>query len=196
MKRLIVLTLAIFALAVSAFAQNPQKHITFKGIPLGQDKTTFIGALKKVGFRVEHDSDDGAILRGDFAGRSDCQAIVLWSETSKAVWKAVALVEETTWFSLKNTYDAFKESLTEKYGKPTNTFEFFSNPYYEGDGYELSALRQEKAHFLSSFDAEGGIVGLEMKYAAGKYIVSIGYEDALAAVNAQSEKNASIMTDL
>lgn len=196
MKKFLILTLAIFAFATGAFAQETQKHITFKGIPLGQEKAAFIEALKKVGFRVEHDSDDGAILRGDFAGHSNCQAIVLWSETSKVVWKAAALVEETTWFSLKKTYDAFKESLTEKYGKPTNSFEFFSNPYYEGDGYELSALRQEKAHFLSGFDAEGGIVGLEMKYAAGKYIVSIGYEDALAAVNAQSEKNASIMSDL
>ena len=48
------------------------------------------------------------------------------------------------------------ELFTKKYGEPKDHFEFFSSPYYEGDGYELQALRKEKCNYISFWTLDKG----------------------------------------
>ncbi len=42
-------------------------------------------------------------------------------------------------------YDALKEKIENKYGNG-DCFRYFDSPYYDGDGYEMSAVSQGKAH--------------------------------------------------
>lgn len=41
-------------------------------------------------------------------------------------------------------YKRMKRILTERYGKPTSEYEFYHSPYYEGDGFEQTAIRVGK----------------------------------------------------
>lgn len=38
----------------------------------------------------------------------------------------------------------FKQLLSQKYGTPNNDFYYFKRPYYDGDGFELQAIRLGK----------------------------------------------------
>jgi hypothetical protein len=42
-----------------------------------------------------------------------------------------------------------KTTLSKKYGPAQKSFQFFSAPYYDGDGYEETAFRVGKATFAS-----------------------------------------------
>ena len=107
MKR-ILLTLCAVILAVTL---NAQEHMTFKGVSLGCEITSFVSQLKAKGFTVTYNSDRGVILNGDFAGKSNCKVIVLPTNQSKLVWKvAVTFPEISSWYSLKSEYKSFKES--------------------------------------------------------------------------------------
>jgi hypothetical protein len=57
--------------------------------------------------------------------------------------------EEVSWSLLKRTYNKFVNILTDKYGSPTGNLESFKDPYYEGDGYETSALTLEKVNWFT-----------------------------------------------
>ena len=52
--------------------------------------------------------------------------------------------------------------LSAKYGDPSRNVERFSNPYYEGDGYEFQALRIGKCTYTSIFNVSNGNVMLSM----------------------------------
>lgn len=45
---------------------------------------------------------------------------------------------------LLDRWQKFKQLLSQKYGNPSYDFYFFKSPYYNGDGYELQAIRLNK----------------------------------------------------
>lgn len=158
MKKIFVLACAIlFAIAAQA-----QEHMTFKGISMNCTLSSFVSQLTAKGYTKLYMNEKGAVLSGDFAGKQDCKIFVLGTSSSKVVWKvAVKFPEKVSWHSLKSEYNTLKESYTEKYGNP-QTFEYFSTPYYEGDGYELQALSLEKCTYSSFFSSPQGIINLEI----------------------------------
>ena len=48
---------------------------------------------------------------------------------------------------MKNDYDKYYDIFKEKYGAPDSEYSFFSSPYKQGDGYEMTAVTLEKATF-------------------------------------------------
>jgi hypothetical protein len=61
----------------------------------------------------------------------------------------------------KTNYENLKAILTNRYGEPTDTFQFFSSPYEEGDGYEDTAFAVNKGHYASFWtDYENGSLSL------------------------------------
>lgn len=184
--------LIICAVLITIMAQA-QEHMTFKGIPMNCDLSTFVAKLEAKGYVKIYEKNSGAVLSGDFAGKSDCKIFVLSTEDSKHVWKiAVKFPEQTSWYSLKNEYSTFKTSYTEKYGKP-NVYEFFSSPYYEGDGYELQALRLEKCTYVSYFSTPQGDIALEM---TTDKCIRVSYEDAINVNIRQGEKDKAVSSDI
>ena len=51
--------------------------------------------------------------------------------------------------SLRDTYTQIRNVLVKKYGTPEKTVERYLEPFHEGDGYEMEAIRAGKAQFAT-----------------------------------------------
>jgi len=102
-------------------------------------------SAKKYRF-VRKDDDGNLIFHGEVFG--DSASVLLFMNNSSQLAK-VAVIIITPDEDARRTYDNLKRSLIAKYGEPTDDFHFFSSPYEENDGYELTAFRVGKATFAS-----------------------------------------------
>jgi hypothetical protein len=69
---------------------------------------------------------------------------------TKQLFKLTVYFEEaSSWRSIKSQYERLLETLTSKYGEPDNSYANFKSPYYEGDGYEMSAIELDKCDFTA-----------------------------------------------
>lgn len=185
--------LLTFCTIVLALAAQAQEHMVFKGVSMDCNITSFVSQLKAKGYTLEYQSEDGVILKGDFAGKSDCSVIILPTKRNRLVWKVVVqFPEKTSWYSLKNEYLSFKESYTAKYGSPTS-YEYFRSPYEEGDGYELTALSVDKCSYISFYEIPEGFISLEINK---DKCVQVTYEDAINTAIKNREAEASVSEDI
>lgn len=192
MKKVLFLTIC-FLMAISSFAQESQ-HLEFKGVPLDGKLSDFISKLEKKSFVLkEYARDYVAVMKGNFAG--DYVTIyVLATPKSKIVWKvAVNYNDQESWSSLKSDYYDMKGLFTKKYGEPNKHYEFFSKPYYEGDGYELQALRKEKCRYISFYDLPVGGVVVEISQFGH---IQIGYEDNINYELKKKEEESEALDDI
>ena len=96
------------------------------------------------------------------------------------------------WYSIKDKYEKIKNQLTKKYGKP-ESHEFFSDPYYEGDGYELQALSNEHCTWMSLFRTPIGSVSVSMSSESKVLVI---YQDKINQEIRESEQNSIADDDL
>jgi hypothetical protein len=76
--------------------------------------------------------------------------MVVGTPTTKMTAKLVVFYpEQATWSTLKSQFEEMTLVFTQKYGTPDETYGFFSSPYEEGDGYEMTAVSVEKSFFMS-----------------------------------------------
>ena len=189
MKKILVLAILI-ASPLSISAQN--QHLQFKNIPIDGNINEFVEQLKNEGFVLNKLEDTSAILEGNFANEA-CEIFVTASPKTKTVWKVTAYLPKTkTWSSIKSEYKTFKANCTVKYGTP-RSFEYFKDPYYEGDGYEMQAVRLEKCTYNSYWTIPEGYI----KVAISKFEqVSLSYEDKQNSEKDDGERSESIMNDI
>lgn len=137
-------------------------HCKFKNIPICGSLDNIESKLNSKGYTTLEKSSDGIFLSGSFAGIDDCNLLVNASPyiNGEVYSISVLLPERQNWFSVKADYDTYKQKLTSKYGVPYQNNEFFLEPYFEGDGYELSAIENGKAFFMSKFNVENGNVSI------------------------------------
>ncbi|MBP9018142.1 MAG: hypothetical protein BWZ11_00822 [Bacteroidetes bacterium ADurb.BinA395] len=173
MKSLKLLLIILFS--VSTFSLYSQEHITFKGIPLKGTINSFAQELVKKGCTIKESKGNLIILKGEFVNET-CEIILVGSKKTNTIWKVVAyLPEQTSWYSIKSDYNILKKQFQQKYGDG-ESYEFFSDPYYEGDGYEMQALRLEKCTYATYFKTETGTISLEISKFQQ---ISISYEDKI-----------------
>lgn len=166
MRKYLFVVLALFLSTIS-FAQNndlfDDGHLTFKGLSLTGPLDDFVSNLVSQGYTLKGSQTVGALLKGSFASESDCTIAVLTTKRTHQVYcVAVSFEKKTSWSSLKIQYQEYKSMLSTKYGEPSKHIERFSSPYYEGDGYELQALRLDKCNYTSFYDLSNGSVMLTM----------------------------------
>lgn len=174
-------------------AQNT--HLTFKGIPIDGNVNDFAAGLSKEGFTQIRDLEDNSILlNGRFA---DFDAVIILQAIpkSKTIWKVLVITKEayTSWSSIKADFEKYKELYTKKYGKPSNDFHFFSPPYYEGDGYEMQALKLDKCSYFTVFELPEGPISLKIEQEG---FIVFGYEDRINAKIMVSESEQSMLNDI
>lgn len=122
MKRLFSLML-VGLMVVSASAQS--EHVTFKGKPLCGKLNDFVTFLVAEGYKKGETTPTAAYLEGSFAGYDDCTILVCATAKTKEVWKvAVYLPLQSSWYTLENRYKDIKARYTEKYGRPSDDYEF------------------------------------------------------------------------
>lgn len=168
-----------------------ENHLTFKGIPIDGSVESFAAKLKQDGYTEEYISDNGTIvLKGQFANE-DCGIFLLPTPQTKTIWKVAVIFDKkyTSWSSIKTDFNEFKDLFVKKYGKLTHDYHFFSSPYYEGDGYEMSALELDKCRYWASFTMPEGYISIKL-ISPGQ--IALGYEDKVnsALETKESEKRA------
>lgn len=168
-------------------------HIKFKGLSVDGALPNFKKELEQIGFEYVCDVQYGAVFKGEFAGCNNCEIIVLSSRNSNIVWKVIILFpKHMGWYSLKNEYTHYKKIFTNKYGEP-DSYEYFTAPYEEGDGNELTALFAEKCSYCSYYKTSEGSIVVRIDKDDR---VMIGYEDAFNADLAESEKATNEYLDI
>lgn len=139
MSRLIILVFLIFISSVSK-AESP----TFADIQWGASKDEVRKQLTSKGFSPEALDKDGDFkFEGSLLGyKAQGFALFAANRVAKIIVRIITPDNKAI-----DTYRSMKDVLLVKYGKPTNDFEFFKKPYYDGDGYETQAIRVGKATF-------------------------------------------------
>lgn len=176
-----------------AFAQNDTSHLEFKGIPINGKIDDFVKKLQAQGFTIVKKEDLGVMMNGQFTGK-EAEVMILNTKRTKTVWKVVVyLPKQTSWYSIKSEYKYYTEMFTKKYGTPLHTFSFFSEPYYEGDGYEMQAIRNEKCTYFSGYHTQEGIISVDIsKYQQ----IKIAYEDSANTTLMDREKEDAVINDI
>ena len=152
MKQILLLAVALF-LSFGAMAQT--QHFTFRDIPINGTVEEVGAKLKELGYTP---TDSPSKYTGQFIGE-DCAIYLLDSDYTKMVYSIVAQFEPASrWSSLKADFREVKELCTSKYGKPTLSRESFSSPYYDGDGYEMTAVKVDKCNYVAQWKVENGEV--------------------------------------
>ena len=177
------LFIAIAILATSVI--NAQE---FNGVPIDGDLTTFVTKLKAKGYTLKEYIDNGAILKGKI-GTKDIEVFAFTTPKSKKVFKlSVYFPERTTWSFLKSEYEELVGVLTDKYGEAHSSYSTFKKPYYEGDGYEMSAVQLEKCNFASYWIKQNNLT-LAVEISKWKQI-NITYEnDKNMAIKQEEMRN-------
>ena len=123
---------------------------TFDGVFIGGDLKTCVNAFKAKGYRFEREMEvGGAVVSGMIAGRSAEIMIFVTPKSEKVCKISVYFDEETSWYSLKASYNKYVGILADKYGQPDEKFAVFLAPYSEGDGYEMSAVKLDKCRYAA-----------------------------------------------
>ena len=178
MKKVILL-LAFVVLGATANAQD------FLGIkPTGSLLGT-TNQFKARGFRVVTDSENVKIMEGKYANMN-VEVVIGASPITKTVWKiSVYFPKQTNWYTIKKEYYDYLDILTSKYGEPKSTYNFFTEPYYEGDGYEMQAVGLEKCTYAAYWFGETNI-GLSI---SEYHQINISYEND---ANTQLKKSETL----
>lgn len=187
-----LLCLMLMCASITMFAEE---HLKFKGVELNGPLQEFVNQMESQGFTFKEEFSNGAIMKGAFMGYSNCELFIYTTPNTKLVWKVCVYLpeEKNSWYSLKSDYTKSVEAFTGKYGKPTDKFSFFSKPYYDGDGYEMTGVKTEKCHFSSFWELEKGTIVVKItKWCQ----VSLGYEDKVNSDLMEQEKNQNTYNDI
>lgn len=177
MKKLITITLGLFLMTIS-YAQY------FDGVLIDGKLEVFVDKFKAKGFTAKNENGV-AILTGKVALK-EVQIFVFTTPITKLVWKiAVYMPEQYTWYAIKSDYLSYLDIFKEKYGMPKESFASFLNPYYDGDGYEVSAIKSDKCLYESLWM---DVSNMNISLSISKYMqVKILYENAKNAEVFQKE---------
>lgn len=163
------------------------RALQFMGLPMVGNINSFAQQLvNQKGCRiVSNNTESNSIsMRGTFTGK-DCEIYVFGTANSNRVWKVtIYLPELRTWQAIKREYLNYKSQFDNKYTL-TSSYDFFGNPYNEGDGNEVEAIKADECHYSAFYDAPGGNIMLKVS----KYMqVQISYEDS-EGLNVREREN-------
>lgn len=182
MKKLISLLVLITAMAMSAAAQQ---HITFMKTPLTGTVKNFVSKMEYKGFEVDTRFDDGNVMmRGTFTNR-DIELFIFGTPQTHTVYKVVVYYpKQKTWPKLKADYFDVKALYDRKYDL-SNEYDFFADPYNEGDGDEMDGVENDKCRYASFYNAPGGMIAVQV---SSFFQVKVTYEDEININLRDSEK--------
>jgi len=169
-----------------------QEHLMFKNIPLNGNIDIFASELIKEGFEIKEKNENAILMSGTYVNRL-CDIIVFATKKTKSVWRVnIYLPKDTIWNSIKNDYFELKKQFITKYGKG-KSYEFFSKPYKEGDGYEMLAVLLENCHYATYWKTQRGMISLNISTFKK---ISIKYEDNTNSALDEKETSEEISKEI
>jgi hypothetical protein len=166
----------ILLLCLSLFIKKTINAQFFDGVKIDGSLTSVVENYKKKGYTVVKNIENGVSMKGKALG-DNIELLIFGTPKTKLAYKAVVfLTEEKSWHSIKTSYNDLLENLKSKYGEPNSSYGFFKDPYYEGDGYEVSAVKLEKCFYVSFWEDKDNA---NIMLSISEYMqVRIGYENA------------------
>lgn len=146
MKNIIFILFLLF----TSITANAQQAI-FADLKWGSTRTEVTKQLPSKGFPSIKTDEDGDL---QFEGMLLGQKTIGFAIFTKQGLQKVQLTMLTPDHKVISIYRDLKKTLINKYGTPSNTYEYFKKPYYEGDGYEEQALRLGKARFSAFWNKD------------------------------------------
>lgn len=194
MKRtLVTIILSLLTLCMSA-----QTHLKFKGIPIEGSIDAFENKLVAQGYKQYMRNDPGHVLEGTFAGVKNCHIFIFCTQKTRQIWKAaVAFPSESSWQDARTSYDKFCAQFKQKYGEPTNTYEYFVSPYELDDGFEFQAISAGKGYYCMHWAFPEGDIAVKIGAlnSLEGYVI-LEYEDRAGANLKNEEENSTISDDI
>ena len=180
----------MFAMLVFAtsFAQ------TFDGIKIGGTLAQMRFKLEQKGYKLDEVKNNIVWMKGTLANKKVLIG-VLGTPKSKTAWKVVAYFDERKdWYALKTEFENINIVLAKKYGETETCYRFFSNPYYEGDGYEISALINDKVTFSCYYEnKEENKLNISVEISSTSCVL-LSYENIQNALLMKKEKEETEMS--
>jgi hypothetical protein len=183
----IILIIAVLSLNAPAMA-NLSSYATFAGVSFGltHEQVRHLMALK--GYIYDSTDSTGETFKGQIADTRS--HIWTFYDNSNRLAKVVVNLY-TTDNDAQNKYTEIHDQLISKYGTPNEDFNFYSDPYFAGDGYEQQAFKLGKATFLAYWPQPDGQSQLAVEITT-HLIVKITYEGASWGAHVDAHKaNAS-----
>lgn len=141
----------------------------FMGIKVEGTRESVIAKYKAKGFKVSIPPSDKVVTMEGIVDNNKVEVLIVSTPVTHKVWQIqVYLPRDASWGDIKHRYESYLSLLTEKYGAPYSSFNFFKDPYYEGDGYEMSAITLNKVVY-SAFWENVAISISEWKQVCIKY---------------------------
>jgi hypothetical protein len=139
-----------FALCLCSFFSYSQSVF---GVQVDGYKSSVVNKFKAKGFKISIAPSATVTTLNGYVDEVEYEVLVCNTPITKKVWKIVVyLPKQDDWYSLKSTYIKFYELFLKKYGEPTSSYSSFSSPYEEGDGYEMTAVAEEKCNYTAFWD--------------------------------------------
>ena len=163
MKRLLTIAVFIFSF-MFVMAQTPNKHLTFKGIPITGTMENFAQELEAKGFEKKYSDKTSVEFEGEFAGYSGCEIYIYKAPNRNIVYKVVVFFpKESSWVYLEKEYNHFKGVLTNKYGEPTSHSETFKEGASTfSDDAKMSSLKEGNCDYYSKWKVDNGYIKVEI----------------------------------
>lgn len=178
---------------VSAFENDNEAHMHFRGISLNKDIYEFCKELEGLGYtKVEEEKDSSVnIWLTGYYGGEECVIYVCSTPSSNKVFLVRVLFAKTSsWNSLRSTYNTFQRRLTNKFGEP-EVVEQFQNVYEEGSGLEMAGLESGHIRLLSEYNnsEKTGLGFIQLSVTAANYegYVFISFYDSINLILREKE---------
>lgn len=186
----------IMLLSIITNAQNGNDHISFQGISFSVPLNKFIEQLKQKGYDFIGKSENDPtfnLVEGQFLNEK-CTISIISTKNEKVGQLFITLGEaHDSWYSIKGRYEDLKKIFIKKYGNPKKSYEYFKDPYYEGDGYELQAVKKGKCIHILVFFIPNGSITIAMDKDCKLLIV---YEDEKNMKIRKQEQDAKSLEDI
>lgn len=167
------------------------KVIKFRDIPISGNISDMVTKLQNLGYTFDGMKDGVAVLNGTFLNES-CEIVLYATPISKQMHTiTVSSGSKSSWYSLKSEYTKIKDLIKEKYNvNPNNSSEKFYSPYYEGDGYEMQALRNDKCSYFSTFKIGDDKIGV---YILGDKVLLLYENSSNKSLNKREENRKAYL---
>ena len=176
MKNLIITTLLLLSLQANSQTLKPIN--SFLGINFGSSSAQVLIALKAKGgvFNKQNSNNDMLVFTGLSLGHRKVDILIVHLVDDKAFEAIFGFTPELEAKTI-DEYNSLASDINEIYGKGKE-FKKFKQPYEDGDGYELSAIKSGNAEYNTYWiDGDNSIseeitthAGIRLTYQDGKLI--------------------------
>lgn len=181
MKKVISLMI-VFFVSLSSFAQVD--HMRFMGIPLDGTINSFQAKLNAKGIKLDarssKNTENGCrVFKGIFSGYQ-ASIYVYYDESSKIVYRAKAVIIDSSLSISDNTYKDFTTSISRKY-------DYAEKQTGSQDGYDSTIFFIPGSLFNTLYEYLGHIDIYRSDYLLN-YITHVDYTDTANSVAHQNKK--------